>query len=200
MDIRLSTAFRPFSSVLFGALLIAATGARAQGTDEERRACTPDVMRLCRQFIPSVSAITQCLIDRRPELSPECKLVMTPPKATPVRQAAGAVKKRTATPRTATPRTAAAPAAAPAATNEPANPYAALSSAATTSRTAATKKKPAAKRTAAPHTASVEPGAVIRPPMNIAPAGKPKAKKKSTLAKPAQSAAAAKPRKTTATP
>ena len=61
------------------ALLTGVAPAFAQGTEEERRACTPDVMRLCREYIPEVRLITQCLIVRREELSPDCKLVMRPP-------------------------------------------------------------------------------------------------------------------------
>jgi hypothetical protein len=75
MDIHASPAPRPLSTAVAAVLLIAmgSSAALAQGTEEERRACTPDVMRLCRQFIPSVSAITQCLIDRRAELNPDCR-------------------------------------------------------------------------------------------------------------------------------
>ena len=90
--------------VLFLAAMAASAPALAQGTDEERRACTPDVMRLCREFIPSVSAITQCLVDRRAELNPDCRLVMTPPKAAPVQHATAGSKRHVATPRRAAPR------------------------------------------------------------------------------------------------
>jgi hypothetical protein len=97
MDIPGSAVVRPlFVAVLLTAAASAASSARAQGTEEERRACTPDVMNLCREFIPSVSAITQCLIDRRAELSPACQLVMTPPRPDPVRQAAEPAKRRAA--------------------------------------------------------------------------------------------------------
>jgi hypothetical protein len=138
-------------------LSLSCAGALAQGTEEERRACTPDVMRLCREFIPSVSAITQCLIDKRAELNPDCKLVMTP-KPQPVQQA------------TAKPRTGA-------------------------------KRAPAAKRTAtdaAPtavaRAAEMEPGEVIRPPLNIVPpaaATKPAKKRTRPAATAANSAAPA---------
>jgi hypothetical protein len=64
--------------LLLFAALTASAPALAQGTDEERRACTPDVMRLCREFIPSVSRITECLIAKRVELNPDCRMVMTP--------------------------------------------------------------------------------------------------------------------------
>lgn len=112
MDIRLSAAFRSLSNVLAGTVLISAvllpsmllpSMVRAQGTEEERRACTPDVMQLCREFIPNVAAITQCLIDKRRELSPACRLVMTAPNAEPVRRATTRAKKRPAAARHAEP-------------------------------------------------------------------------------------------------
>jgi hypothetical protein len=93
MNIHGLAALRAFSTacLLLLAAVPAVTGAFAQGTEEERRACTPDVMRLCREFIPSVSAITQCLIDKRAELNPACKQVMAPE---PTKQASAAAKKR----------------------------------------------------------------------------------------------------------
>lgn len=103
----ISIAAAGFALVL--ATLAASAPALAQGTEAERRACTPDVMRLCREFIPSVSAITQCLIDKRAELNPDCRLVMTPKPET-VKQAAAASKKHVAAPkRTAARQPAATP-------------------------------------------------------------------------------------------
>lgn len=49
----------------------------AQGTDQEREACTPDVFRLCSSEIPNVDRIVQCLNRERPRLSPGCRAVMT---------------------------------------------------------------------------------------------------------------------------
>lgn len=80
MDIHGFAVPRPIWAVVAGVLLLAAPrAALAQGTEHERRACTPDVMRLCREFIPSVASITQCLINRRAELAPACHQVMAPP-------------------------------------------------------------------------------------------------------------------------
>jgi hypothetical protein len=44
-------------------------------TAEQRRACTPDVYRLCATEIPSVSAITACLRRKRASLSEGCRAV-----------------------------------------------------------------------------------------------------------------------------
>ncbi|GLR83602.1 hypothetical protein GCM10007857_03120 [Bradyrhizobium iriomotense] len=48
----------------------------AQGTSEERRACTPDVLRLCSAFIPDADDITTCLRQKQRELSDACRQVI----------------------------------------------------------------------------------------------------------------------------
>jgi hypothetical protein len=47
-----------------------------QGTPEQRRACTPDVYRLCAGEIPNVRAITACLMRQKGNLSPACRAAM----------------------------------------------------------------------------------------------------------------------------
>jgi hypothetical protein len=44
-------------------------------TPEQRRACTPDVYRLCAGEIPNVRAITACLRRNRSSLSEACRTV-----------------------------------------------------------------------------------------------------------------------------
>ena len=46
--------------------------AQYQGTPEGRRACTPDVYRLCPGEISNVRAITACLRRQKANLSPAC--------------------------------------------------------------------------------------------------------------------------------
>jgi hypothetical protein len=46
-----------------------------QGTPEQRRACTPDVYRLCAGEIPNVRAITACLRRQKASLSSACAAV-----------------------------------------------------------------------------------------------------------------------------
>src|SRR5215813_5377002 len=46
------------------------------GTAEGRRACTPDVYRLCAGDIPNVRAITACLMRQKGNLSPACRAAM----------------------------------------------------------------------------------------------------------------------------
>lgn len=45
-------------------------------TMQERQACTPDVLRLCRSLVPNRQAITDCLIANAEHLSPACHEVM----------------------------------------------------------------------------------------------------------------------------
>lgn len=53
----------------------------AQGTEQEREACTPDAMRLCGQFIPDADRIETCLRNSGSRLSPPCYAVFNPPRA-----------------------------------------------------------------------------------------------------------------------
>src|SRR6202051_2075863 len=53
--------------------LLAAGSAHAIGTPEQRKACTPDVYRLCPGEIPNVRAITACLRRQKASLSEACR-------------------------------------------------------------------------------------------------------------------------------
>jgi hypothetical protein len=61
-------------------LLYTETSAIAQGTDQQREACTPDVFRLCGAYIPDVDRITACLRGSGPRLSRPCYDVFFPPQ------------------------------------------------------------------------------------------------------------------------
>jgi hypothetical protein len=61
-------------------VLIVAAGtkpAAAQASDAADR-CTPDVMRLCNEFIPDADRITACLKSKRGQLSPSCRTALQP--------------------------------------------------------------------------------------------------------------------------
>jgi hypothetical protein len=65
--------------MVLGVLISAmATPALAQdrGSYEEQQACTPDVFRLCGNYIPNVGEIVNCLKSERRQLSPACRVVM----------------------------------------------------------------------------------------------------------------------------
>jgi len=55
--------------ILFASTLLA-TSTHAAGTPEQRRACRGDAMRLCREFVPRVSAVTRCMEKNISRLSP----------------------------------------------------------------------------------------------------------------------------------
>ena len=55
--------------------LFASGSAFAVGTPDQRRACTPDVYRLCAGEIPNVRAITACLRRQKGSLSEACRAV-----------------------------------------------------------------------------------------------------------------------------
>jgi hypothetical protein len=72
---------------LFAGLLIAggATPALAQSANAADL-CTPDVMRLCQDFIPDRNRIVACLKAKRRQLSPGCRQVMAPKARTAKRK------------------------------------------------------------------------------------------------------------------
>jgi hypothetical protein len=56
-------------------LLTTGTALADLATPEQKRACTPDVYRLCAGEIPNVRAITACLRRQRASLSDACRAV-----------------------------------------------------------------------------------------------------------------------------
>jgi hypothetical protein len=71
-------------SMLVALTLLVPTGAGAQdldnrGTESDQEACTPDVFRLCQDFIPDETRIVACLENHKTALSPACSKVMFPP-------------------------------------------------------------------------------------------------------------------------
>jgi hypothetical protein len=57
------------------AMLATGSASTEPGTQEQRRACTPDVYRLCAGEIPNVRAITACLRRQKASLSDACRAV-----------------------------------------------------------------------------------------------------------------------------
>ena len=64
------------AALALGLTLASAGSAFALGTPEQRRACTPDVYRLCAGEIPNVRAITVCLQRHKASLSEACRTAM----------------------------------------------------------------------------------------------------------------------------
>jgi hypothetical protein len=46
-------------------------------TQEDVVACTPDAMRLCRQFLPNKGRAILCLVQNERQLGPACKMAFT---------------------------------------------------------------------------------------------------------------------------
>ena len=70
---------RMFSAAVVGlvtALLVATAPAQAQAVNAEE-ACTPDVMRLCQDFVPERDKIVSCLKSKRRQLSKDCRAVFS---------------------------------------------------------------------------------------------------------------------------
>jgi Cysteine rich repeat len=69
---------RKFYLALILLSVLAWTGALAHsGTDQEEKACAPDVQRFCRQLIDQGDlTILACLKENRPKLSPACRYVL----------------------------------------------------------------------------------------------------------------------------
>jgi hypothetical protein len=75
-DMRLHQLIGSMAALAF--FLCAETSASAQGTQQERDACTPDVFRLCGAYIPDADRITACLRSAGPQLSRPCYDVFFP--------------------------------------------------------------------------------------------------------------------------
>ena len=58
---------------LFLSLFATGTAFAEPGTPAQRKACTPDVYRLCPGEIPNVRAITSCLRRQNASLSEACR-------------------------------------------------------------------------------------------------------------------------------
>jgi hypothetical protein len=52
---------------------VSPTPSFSQGTQEQRLACTPDVLRLCSEYIPNADEITVCLGEKNAQLSDACR-------------------------------------------------------------------------------------------------------------------------------
>jgi hypothetical protein len=78
--------FKKKSNVRFAAMVAVATllvsiaagasaNAQYRGTPEMQQACTPDVMRLCNDYVPDVDKIVACMTRNRANLSQACGAV-----------------------------------------------------------------------------------------------------------------------------
>ncbi|WMT79241.1 hypothetical protein [Bradyrhizobium sp. Ash2021] len=68
-----------FASMLAVALAVAMWPAAGQAyTPEQQQACSGDAMQLCGEFVPDVDRITACMIRKKSQLSPGCRVYFRP--------------------------------------------------------------------------------------------------------------------------
>ena len=68
----------PSAVGLAAALFVMARATPAAAQDKAAELCTPEVMRLCNEFVPDVKKIAACMSKKRRQLSPECAAVFKP--------------------------------------------------------------------------------------------------------------------------
>lgn len=83
-------------AALVGILAFTQSPVLAQGTDQDREACTPDVFRLCGAYIPDVNQIVACLRRNPNQLSHACYAVMYPQSASMQRSGRRSPQRRAA--------------------------------------------------------------------------------------------------------
>lgn len=83
-------------AALAGIFALTQSPALAQGTDQEREACTPDVFRLCGAYIPDADQIVACLRANPNQLSHACYAVMYPQAASTQRSGRRSPQRRAA--------------------------------------------------------------------------------------------------------
>ncbi|WP_203158474.1 hypothetical protein [Methylobacterium aquaticum] len=82
------------AAALAGAvLLLAPTGASAQGTERQRLACMTDAMTLCAADVPNTRRIERCLRRNYASVSPPCQGELDAASAASGRDAGGAPRQ-----------------------------------------------------------------------------------------------------------
>jgi hypothetical protein len=69
--------FRGFAFGLMGATALSCALLPTAGhayTPEEQQACQPDAFRLCGSEIPDVDRVTACMVAKKAQLSPQCRV------------------------------------------------------------------------------------------------------------------------------
>jgi hypothetical protein len=66
----------------------------SQGDQKAREACTPDVMRLCNDYVPDIPQIVACLKRERANLSPACGEIFAAEDPPPQQKTKTATKKK----------------------------------------------------------------------------------------------------------
>ena len=78
------------TAAVLTAMILLPLHAAAQGTPEQRAACTGDALQFCGEYVPNVEMITACLRKNVRQISPACQDQFRPrsararPRAGPV--------------------------------------------------------------------------------------------------------------------
>ena len=67
------------TALMLGAIVALPLGAARAESQEDREACTPEVHRLCGQYIPDRERIIACLKSNMRNLNSACRKVMSRP-------------------------------------------------------------------------------------------------------------------------
>jgi hypothetical protein len=67
----------------------------SQADQKAREACTPDVMRLCNDYVPDIPQIVACLKRERANLSPACGEIFASEDPPPKQKSTKTTKKKT---------------------------------------------------------------------------------------------------------
>src|ERR1700722_3361150 len=78
-----------FGGAAAALFILLQTPAFAQGTEQQREACTPDAFRLCGAYMPDPGRVEACLRASGSNLSRPCYDVFFPPQEAPTPQQAG---------------------------------------------------------------------------------------------------------------
>ena len=79
--------------LLATALAVSISPAAGQGyTPEQEQACTGDAFRLCSAEIPDVERVTACMVAKKSQLSPPCRVQFGPDPEPREAAAAGTLK------------------------------------------------------------------------------------------------------------
>jgi hypothetical protein len=73
-----------YGSAAAAFFIVLQTSAFAQGSQQQRDACTPDAFRLCGAYMPDPGRVEACLRASGPNLSRPCYDVFFPPQQAPV--------------------------------------------------------------------------------------------------------------------
>ena len=85
--------YRIYRGIAAALFMLLPAFAFAQGTPQQREACSPDAFRLCGAYMPDPNGVEACLRASGPRLSPACYDVFFPPQETPPPPPAGKRKR-----------------------------------------------------------------------------------------------------------